>query len=73
MRLNGAVSNGFRGENSPFGRDWGCVRGVFGNGTGGVFHRETPGVSRVKRLLDQIEMGGGGLFFFHFFLDEPFC
>ena len=59
MRLNGAVSDGFRGENSPFGRDWGCVRGVLGNGSGGVFHRETPGVSCVKRLVDQIEIREG--------------
>ena len=49
------------------------AKAVFCGLLGAVFHRETPGVSRVKRLLDQIEMGGGGLFFFHFFLDEPFC
>ncbi len=45
----------------------------FCNVLGAVFHRETPSVSCVKRPVDQIEMGWSGLFFFHFFQDEPFC
>lgn len=38
--------------------EWGEFLPVAGVDRAAVFHRETPRVSYVKRLVDQIEMGG---------------
>lgn len=43
------------------------AKAVFCDLLSAVFHRETPGVSYVKRPVDQIEMGWEAYSFFTFF------
>jgi hypothetical protein len=63
IRSKTAILGGLKCEKSR-------AKAVFCGLLGAVFHRETPGVSCVKRPVDQIEMGGAYSFFTFFWMSR---